>query len=345
MRNNSKKQTAASRTNGGKSIGPKSADGKQKSRLNALKDGVFSKEVVVTAAGERVKDYEKFEAWVWDSVQPDGAIEEILTNDVVANWWRRQRVRRCEAAELQNRFENLKAHDSYLRSDQIEPLKIRFCLALGQYQTTTNITPPGELNQIVTELENARSQLASTPLGVEFLIEKVNAVKKEAESKGQISLASEVTLRGCAGFTNDLAPDCKAINTINKTESAKAAERAQGEQRDGTGQAKGTKPEKAKRVPSAGQREAEERNEADRRFVLVTMIEDIAWPLRLRKQVLEAIENWQGKARLAAAVLPADSTCDRFARAETAYDRRFYRALGALLAMKQAKDASKLLPG
>ena len=213
-----------------------------------------------------------------------------------------------------------------------------------QLRRRTNITPPGDLNQIVTELENARSQLASTPLGVEFLIEKVNAVKKEAESKGQISLASEVTLRGCAGFTNDLARYCKSINWINKTESAKAAERAQGEQRGGTGQTKGTKREKAERVQSAGQREAEERKEADRRFVLVTMIEEIALWLRIRKQVLESIEKWHDKSRVAAAVLPADSSCDRFARAETAYDRRLYRAL-ALLTMKQGKDASKILPG
>jgi hypothetical protein len=280
---------------------------------------------------------------VWDSVQPHGAIEEILTNDVVANWWGRQRVRRCQSAALQNRLENLKAHDSFLSSDQTEPLKVRFCLALGLYQTTTNITPRGDLNQIVTELENARCQLASTSLGVKFLIEKVNAVKKEAESKGQISLASEATLRGCAGFTNDVVTHCMTINWINKTESAKAAERAQGEQRDGTGQAKGTKPEKSKRVPSAGQREAE-RNEADRRFVLVTMIDEIALTLTFRKQVLESIEKWHDKSRVAAAALPADSSYDRFARAETAYDRRLYRAL-ALLTMKRVKDASKILPG
>jgi hypothetical protein len=135
------------------------------------------------------------------------------------------------------------------------------------------------------------------------------------------------------------------INWINKRESAKAAERAQGEQRGGTGQTKGTKPQNAKRAQSAGQSEAEEQDEATGRVVMVSMIEDIAWPLRLRKQELEQIEKWQGKARLAAAVLPADSMLDRFARAETAYDRRCYRALGALLAMKQAKDASKLLPG
>jgi hypothetical protein len=73
--------------------------------------------------------------------------------------------------------------------------------------------------------------------------------------------------------------------------------------------------------------------------VLVSAIETVAGELKVRKQVLEAIEKWVDKTRVAAAVLPADSTCDRIARAETAYDRRLYRAL-ALLTMRRAKDTS-----
>ena len=78
--------------------------------------------------------------------------------------------------------------------------------------------------------------------------------------------------------------------------------------------------------------------------MLVLAVESVALQLRFRKGVLEGIEKWQDKTRLAAAVLPAESTCDRFSRAETVYDRRLYRALAALLTMKQAKDASKILP-
>lgn len=259
------------------------------------------------------------------------------------NWWRRQRVRRCESATLQNLLQDLEAHDLYLRSDEIEHLKIRFRLALEQYRAATNVIPPGDVNQIVSELENDRSQLASTPLGLEFLIKEVKSVKEEAASKGQISVASEVTLRACAGFTNDLAVCCRAINWVNKEESAKAA-RAQVKQRGGIGQTKEIEPEKAKRVQSGGQREAGEWSEAEHTFVLVSTIEDVELELKIRKQVLESIEKWQSKTRIGAAVLPADNTCDRFARAETTYDRRLYRALAALTAIKQARNASKILP-
>src|ERR1700675_4687691 len=92
-------------TNSAKSTEPKSADGKRRSRLNALKDGLFSKEIVVTAAGERVADFIRLKASVWDSVQPDDALQQMLVNDLVVNWWRWQRVRRCQAAELHQQGE------------------------------------------------------------------------------------------------------------------------------------------------------------------------------------------------------------------------------------------------
>jgi hypothetical protein len=95
---------------------PTSAEEKKKVRLNALKNGFFSKDIVVTAAGERDEDYESFKAAVWDSVQPDDALLEILTDDPVVNWWRRQRVRRSESTELNNCLGNLKTmiHISFL---------------------------------------------------------------------------------------------------------------------------------------------------------------------------------------------------------------------------------------
>jgi hypothetical protein len=343
MRKNSKGQTAASRTNGAKSTGPKSADGKKKSGQNALKNGFFSKDVVVTAAGERVEDFESFEAAVWDWAQPDDFMQEILTNDFVENWWRRRRVRRCESAELTNRLDNLQIQDLYLRSDEIEPVKTRFQLFLERYQAATARTPSGELNEIVTELEHTRSKLASTSLGLDFLITKVNAVKSEAQSAGQMSDASEAALRACAGLATDFAKYCRKVNLINKTESAKAAERAQAGQRGGTGQTNVVEPEKGK-GDEGSKTEAGERNEAESRTMLVLMIETIELQLKGKKLLLAAIERGQGKARFAAAVLPADSTCDRFSRAETAFDRRLYRALAALLTIKQAKDPAKILP-
>ena len=335
MRNNSKKQTAASRANGAKSPGPTSADGKNKSRLNALKGGCFSRDLVVTAAGESFEEFESFKTTVWKSAQPEGALQEMLTDDLVANWWRRQRVRRSESAELRSRLENLEIQSTYLRSDEIEPLKIRFYLLLERYRTTSTSTPVADINEIVTELEHARSQLASTSLGLEFLIERVNEVKGEAKSRGLLSDASLGTLRACVGLKNEFIPYLIGVNSINKTRSAKAAEAVRAGQCDAGRQTKGVEPVKGKPEPSGGEKETQDWNDADGRIMLVSVIESAAWPLQFRKKLMASIEKGQDKTRSAAAVVPTDSSFDRFSRAETAYDRRFYRALAALLTLKR----------
>jgi hypothetical protein len=148
-----------------------------------------------------------------------------------------------------------------------------------------------------------------------------------------------LALYACAGLENDLTTIVGCINGINITDS-KAAERVHAGQRGGIGQTKEVENEKDKRVQGAGQREAGDWDKEGGRFMLVSVIEMIARELKFRKQVLEGIEKSYDKTRVASSVLPDDGTCDRFARAETAYDRRLYRALAALHAMKPAKDAS-----
>jgi hypothetical protein len=290
---------------------------------------------VVTAAGERIADFERLTEWVWNSVDPDDALEAILIEDFVHNWWRRQRVRRCESADIQGRIENPQIHDFYLGSDEIQALYLHFGLALEQYQSAKS-KPSGDLSEIVTELENVRRRLASTALGIEFLIHRVNAVKIEAESTGHISDTSVAALRACAGLTDDFAPLCSALNWISKTESTKAAERARAGQPDGTGQTNEVELDDQ----GGGEKEAGKRNAADAKFMLLSLIEIIVGQLNTRKQVIETIGKWQDKTLLTAAVFSTDGTFDRFARAETTYDRRMYRALEALLAMKQTKMLS-----
>jgi hypothetical protein len=82
-------------------------------------------------------------------------------------------VRRCESADIQGRIENPQIHDFYLGSDEIQALYLHFGLALEQYQSAKS-KPSGDLSEIVTELENVRRRLASTALGIEFLIHRVN---------------------------------------------------------------------------------------------------------------------------------------------------------------------------
>ncbi|MGA8540637.1 MAG: hypothetical protein WB566_14130, partial [Terriglobales bacterium] len=176
------------------------ADGKQTNQLRALKDGM---EIVITAAGERPENYERFEAWAWDYWQPDDVTEETWTDDFVANWWQRERARRCRSAAIWNSLQNLGINRVYMSSDEVEALKIRFQLSFERYRTRTSSTTSGDLDKIVTELGSVRSQLASTSEGCLFLIEKLKSIKEEVERTGQMSPASESALCAYGGLTND----------------------------------------------------------------------------------------------------------------------------------------------
>ena len=182
-------------------------------------------------------------------------------------------MRRCESADIQGRIENPQIHDFYLGSDEIQALYLHFGLALEQYQSAKS-KPSGDLSEIVTELENVRRRLASTALGIEFLIHRVNAVKIEAESTGHISDTSVAALRACAGLTDDFAPLCSALNWISKTESTKAAERARAGQPDGTGQTNEVELDDQ----GGGEKEAGKGNAADAKFMLLSLIEIVVRP-------------------------------------------------------------------
>jgi len=236
----------------------------------------------------------------------------------------------------------------YLPFDETEPAKLHFERLLGRYRATIASTPPADLNEIVMELENARGQLASTSGGLNFLIMMLDDIKSQAESTGPISDASEAALCACAGMTSDAARYFRALNLRLKEESAKAAERAQAGQPGETGQTEDVEPEKAGGDQGGGKTGTREPNKPESsttmlRAMMLALIESITRPLSFRKRWLERIEKEQETNRFAAAVLPADSTFERFERAETAHNRRLYRSLGALHAMKHGTDASKIL--
>ena len=128
MPRNSPKQTKASRENGAKSKGPKSKTGKSKAAQNSVKDGVFSRGVVIEPLGEKREDLESVKKWFWDFFQPSNSVEQMLVSDFVENWWRRERVRREEELELQNRLELFQLEDDLRRSDKVERLRLRFAV-------------------------------------------------------------------------------------------------------------------------------------------------------------------------------------------------------------------------
>jgi hypothetical protein len=86
----------ASRRNGAKSRGPKTAKGKARAAQNALKHGLRAQKCVVLP-GERPSAFAAFEAALLDELAPQGALQSVLAQRVVAASWRLARSERLEA--------------------------------------------------------------------------------------------------------------------------------------------------------------------------------------------------------------------------------------------------------
>ena len=98
----SPEQLAANRRNAQKSTGPKTPNGLAVSKMNALKHGILSKEVVVQGRciKESSREFAALHQRLWEDWQPVGATEEMLVNHIVTTHWRWCRVLKAESGEI-----------------------------------------------------------------------------------------------------------------------------------------------------------------------------------------------------------------------------------------------------
>jgi hypothetical protein len=98
----SRYQLAANQRNGHFSTGPKTPNSKAVSRMNALKHGLRSAEVIVRGRciKENRREFNAFYQGLRDNLQPVGMMEEMLVQQIGTTWWRLQRVLKAESGEI-----------------------------------------------------------------------------------------------------------------------------------------------------------------------------------------------------------------------------------------------------
>jgi len=94
----SEKRLAANKQNAKKSTGPQTEQGKAISRLNALKHGILSKELLLT--GEVSRELEELSRCLRVELRPEGELELVLVDRIATCVWRLRRVLRVETSEI-----------------------------------------------------------------------------------------------------------------------------------------------------------------------------------------------------------------------------------------------------
>jgi hypothetical protein len=91
----SKKKAQANRQNALKSTGPKTPEGKDAVRLNAMKHGLLCQEVLLP--GEDEEALRELSEHLWTELKPVGEMENLLVDRIIASHWRLRRLGRVEA--------------------------------------------------------------------------------------------------------------------------------------------------------------------------------------------------------------------------------------------------------
>jgi hypothetical protein len=95
----SPKQIEANRRNAAKSTGPTTAEGKQRSRCNAVRHGLTAETVI--GALENAEDYRAFEAAVTADYDAQSAVEQELVLRLASLLWRLRRALAIETGLLE----------------------------------------------------------------------------------------------------------------------------------------------------------------------------------------------------------------------------------------------------
>jgi hypothetical protein len=107
----SRKQLEANRANAKLSSGPKSDAGKARSRMNALKHGFSSREIVLE--GEDADQFDALRAQLKVEFDPSSVIERELVDRLAGLLWRLRRVPVLEAGLLRARRGEIKPPKGY----------------------------------------------------------------------------------------------------------------------------------------------------------------------------------------------------------------------------------------
>jgi len=94
----STKKAEANRTNALKSCGPRTERGKRNIRMNALREGLFSQDFVITEADRPA--YDALRADLWEQFKPKTAVQVLALNGMVSSGWRYSLAIRREARLL-----------------------------------------------------------------------------------------------------------------------------------------------------------------------------------------------------------------------------------------------------
>ena len=105
----SEKQLIANQNNALLSTGPKTSEGKAIISTNAVKHGVFTKDLIISSilGKENEDEYQEMLNNLIDCLSPQNQMESLLVEKIAIDFWRLKRVIRFETGSIQKYLEEI----------------------------------------------------------------------------------------------------------------------------------------------------------------------------------------------------------------------------------------------
>jgi hypothetical protein len=188
------KQVESNRRNARRSTGPRTAAGKAASRMNAVKHGILSGMVVVRGLRiqEHEEEYEALRKRCFESLAPEGPVEEMLVERVVMTQWRLRRAVLAETGEIA-----LSVDGGLRRREDRQPLP---------------------LGVFASPFQDPAVQMEKTTQGLEYLTAVLKSVRRDVERDGELTEATCESTR--KWFINQPNAITRALEGFREKQSA-----------------------------------------------------------------------------------------------------------------------------
>ncbi len=302
----SKQKRMANAKNAQESTGPKSEEGKMKTKYNALKHGLLAS-VAVLPYWESQEQFDALHAALRKDRNPVGILETIQVESIAVFCWRLRRAEQCEVGEIGRRLNSSHLRMEIEGTDAFDEA-VKTMESLAGSPRADDAFNPGAFEEKLDSAEQARKHLLSTSKGVDHILRVLEGIRLEHEESGSLSEASLQRLLRYLGLPPYYPATIDSLAPL--------------------GEQKAALPNKF-----AGMR----RKNRKVIFKVMTMIEQLE--LQRRGIKLKLSEGVQAEAKHASLRLPGRLATDKLLRYETAIERRLYRAIATLEELQKQRRA------
>ena len=240
----------------------------------------------------------------WNQFQPKDFVTAVLVEEFVTTYWRIQRPRRYETAEIRRRLDTAVYRHHYEKISEVDSLKSSFIRDYVALQSAS--TGLAERTELSLSLERTRRQLEEKSLGLKFLIRLIEPIEKKAKDRGCISEQDEMMLVTACGVEDEDAKFCVTLNLIAKTEKEKMENDA------------------------SADKTAFELNKT----ILCMKLKSKRRTLWAKEKALQKLESAEESAYISSLVMPPAECAEKIHRAEAALERSLFKILNTLLALQ-----------